>query len=111
MRWREARHPRTRGRASQSRHRGGRAPHISTGRRINKFGVPIELGRRAMRKMARMPGLQPVGVHVHIGSQRNHRDVAPLRQAAEALAALVADLREDGIALEHLDLGGGLGIS
>jgi diaminopimelate decarboxylase len=87
----------------------GAHPHISTGRRINKFGVPIELGRDLYRKMSGMSGLQPVGLHAHIGSQI--AGVAPLRQAAEALAAFAADLREDGIALEHIDLGGGLGIS
>jgi diaminopimelate decarboxylase len=87
----------------------GAHPHISTGRRINKFGVPIELGRELYRKMAGTAGLQAVGVHAHIGSQIT--GVTPLRQAAEALAAFVADLREDGIVIEHLDLGGGLGIS
>jgi diaminopimelate decarboxylase len=87
----------------------GGHPHVSTGRRINKFGVPIELGRELYRRMAGMTGLQPIGVHVHIGSQIT--GVAPLRQAAEALAEFVAGLREDGIALEHIDLGGGLGVS
>jgi diaminopimelate decarboxylase len=87
----------------------GAHPHISTGRRINKFGVPIELGRDLYRSIARMPGLQTVGVHVHIGSQIT--DVAPLRQAAAALAEFVRLLREDGIAIEHIDLGGGLGVS
>jgi diaminopimelate decarboxylase len=87
----------------------GGHPHVSTGRRINKFGVPIELGRELYRRMAGMTGLQPTGVHVHIGSQIT--GVAPLRQAAEALAEFVAGLREDGIALEHIDLGGGLGVS
>jgi diaminopimelate decarboxylase len=87
----------------------GSHPHISTGRRINKFGVPIELGRELYRTIAGMPGLQPVGVHVHIGSQIT--DVAPLRQAAEALAELVGQVQADGIAIEHIDLGGGLGIS
>ena len=87
----------------------GGHPHISTGRRVNKFGVPIELGRDLYRRMSRMTGLQPVGVHVHIGSQIT--DLAPLREAAEALVAFVDDLGADGIALEHVDLGGGLGIS
>ncbi len=87
----------------------GAHPHISTGRRINKFGVPIELGRELYRKMAGMPGLQVVGVHVHIGSQIT--ELAPLTQAAEALVHFVHQLGEDGIGLEHLDLGGGLGIS
>ncbi len=86
----------------------GTHPHISTGRRINKFGVPIELAREHYRRMAGMPGLVPVGVHVHIGSQIT--DVAPLRQTAEAIVEVVRQLAEDGIALEHLDLGGGLGV-
>ncbi len=87
----------------------GAHPHISTGRRINKFGVPIDVGRGLYRRMAGMGGLQPVGVHVHIGSQIT--DLAPLTEAAEALADFVDDLSADGIPLEHLDLGGGLGIS
>ncbi len=87
----------------------GTHPYISTGRRINKFGVPIELGRDLYRKMVNMPGLRPVGVHVHIGSQITNLD--RLRQAAEAIAAVVRQLAEDGIALEHIDLGGGLGVS
>jgi diaminopimelate decarboxylase len=87
----------------------GTHPHISTGRRIDKFGVPIELARDLYRRMSRMTGLQPVGVHAHIGSQIT--DVEPLGRSAQALAALVEDLKEDGIALEHVDLGGGLGIS
>jgi diaminopimelate decarboxylase len=87
----------------------GAHPHISTGRRINKFGVPIELGRELYRTIAGMAGLQPVGVHVHIGSQIT--DVAPLRRSAEALAELVGQVRADGIPIEHIDIGGGLGVS
>jgi diaminopimelate decarboxylase len=84
-------------------------PHISTGRRVNKFGVPIDEARALYRDIARRKGLQPTGVHVHIGSQIT--TLEPLRRAAAALVGLVADLREDGIQLEHVDLGGGLGIS
>ena len=87
----------------------GGHPHISTGRRINKFGVPIELARDLYRRMAGMTGLQPVGVHVHIGSQIT--DMAPLAKAAAALAQLVDELSDDGIGLEHIDVGGGVGIS
>ncbi len=87
----------------------GAHPHMSTGRRINKFGVPIELAREHYRRMVGMPGLEPVGVHVHIGSQIT--DLAPLRQTAEAVVEVVRQLAEDGIALEHIDLGGGLGVS
>ena len=81
------RHARPRGGPPQSRHRGGRHPHISTGWRIDKFGMPIELGRALYRKMAGTRGLEPVGVHAHIGSQI--AGVTPLRQAAGALAAFV----------------------
>ena len=45
----------------------GAHPHISTGRRINKFGVPIDLAREHYRRLAGMAGLQPIGVHAHIG--------------------------------------------
>ena len=86
----------------------GSHPHISTGRRINKFGVPIDLAPQLYRDMARKPGLDPVGVHVHVGSQIT--DLEPLRRAAEAAVALAATLRGEGIAIEHVDLGGGLGI-
>jgi diaminopimelate decarboxylase len=83
--------------------------HISTGRRVDKFGVPIELAREQYRRMAGLKGLQPVGVHVHIGSQIT--DLAPVRRAAEAVVEVVGQLAEDGLALEHVDLGGGLGVS
>jgi diaminopimelate decarboxylase len=84
-------------------------PHISTGLRTNKFGVPIESARALYREAASTPGLRPVGVHVHVGSQIT--SLAPLTSAAQRIAVLVDDLRADGLALEHVDLGGGLGIS
>jgi len=84
-------------------------PHISTGLKSNKFGVPIDEAPALFREMARRKGLQPVGAHVHIGSQIT--TLAPLRRAAEAVVALAHILRADGIALQHLDMGGGLGIS
>jgi diaminopimelate decarboxylase len=83
-------------------------PHISTGRRTNKFGVPIELARDLYRDIARMPGLEPVGVHIHVGSQIT--DLDPLRRAARAVVDLATALRADGIGIDHVDLGGGLGI-
>ncbi len=82
--------------------------HISTGRRHDKFGVPIELAPALYRDMARKPALVLVGVHVHVGSQIT--DLAPLRRAAESVVGLARALRAEGIALEHVDLGGGLGI-
>ena len=84
-------------------------PHISTGLRDNKFGVPIALARALMSDMAMRRGLVPVGIHVHIGSQITSLD--PLTRAAEAVTALAGALVADGVPLEQLDFGGGLGIS
>jgi len=84
-------------------------PHISTGLRDNKFGVPIALAGSLVADMARRRGLVPVGLHVHIGSQITTLD--PLTRAAEAVSALGRALLADGVPLEQLDFGGGLGIS
>ena len=84
-------------------------PHISTGLKSNKFGVPIDEAPALFREMAGRRGLMPVGVHVHIGSQITTLD--PLARAAEAIVRLAGALRAEGIALEHLDVGGGLGIA
>ena len=84
-------------------------PHISTGLRDNKFGVPIAMARALVGDMARRRGLVPVGIHVHIGSQITSLD--PLARAAEAATALARELVGDGVPLEQLDFGGGLGIS
>jgi diaminopimelate decarboxylase len=84
-------------------------PHISTGLRDSKFGVPIDLAPAIFDEMARRAHLKPVGVHVHIGSQITK--LAPLVRAAEAAIELGKSLRVRGMAIEHLDFGGGLGIS
>jgi diaminopimelate decarboxylase len=84
-------------------------PHISTGLKSNKFGIGLGDVREIARKTAGRAGLQLVGLHSHVGSQIT--DLSPLRRAAEALVRLSRELRDDGIAIEHLDLGGGLGIS
>jgi len=84
-------------------------PHISTGLKSNKFGVPIDEAPALFREMASRRGLLPVGAHVHIGSQITTLD--PLSKAAEAVVSLARDLRIEGIELQHLDMGGGLGIS
>ena len=84
-------------------------PNISTGLRINKFGVALEEARGIYRARREVKGLRFVGVHVHIGSQITTAE--PLQRAADALAGIAVELRDDGFALEHVDLGGGLGIA
>ena len=87
----------------------GSHPFISTGLRESKFGVPIGQARALFREMAGRAHVEPVGVHIHIGSQI--LSLGPLAHAAQAVARLACDLREDGIWIEHVDLGGGLGIA
>lgn len=84
-------------------------PKISTGLKTNKFGVAIEDARAIYRARLSLDGLRFVGVHIHIGSQIV--TTGPLQRAAKALVSLALELRDDGVALEHLDLGGGVGIS
>ena len=84
-------------------------PHISTGLKTNKFGVSIAEARDLCRRMRDRPGIEIVGLHTHVGSQI--MDLEPLRRAATAIVALARDLAADGLSIEHLDLGGGLGIS
>jgi diaminopimelate decarboxylase len=81
---------------------------ISTGRADNKFGIDIGHAREVFAQARDMPGIRPVSVAVHIGSQLT--DLAPLRAAYKAVAELVTALRSDGHEIDSLDLGGGLGI-
>ena len=81
---------------------------IATGKSENKFGVPYEDARGLYAEAAKLPGIKITGIHMHIGSQIT--DLAPFRGAFRLLGDLARDLRADGIALEHLDIGGGLGI-
>jgi diaminopimelate decarboxylase len=83
-------------------------PHISTGLKNNKFGVAIADAREMCLRMRGRRGVQIVGLHSHVGSQITQLD--PLRRAAEALVALAGELRAAGVSVEHLDIGGGLGI-
>jgi diaminopimelate decarboxylase len=83
--------------------------NISTGLKSNKFGVPLPDARAIYAERRRLTSLRFVGVHLHIGSQITSAE--PLRHAANALVTLAMDLTEDGFALEHVDLGGGLGIA
>src|SRR5688572_31948054 len=84
-------------------------PNISTGLRSNKFGVALQDARAIYRERRGVDALRFVGVHVHIGSQITTAE--PLRRAAAVLTSLALELRDDGFALEHMDLGGGLGIA
>ncbi len=84
-------------------------PNISTGLRSNKFGVALQDARAIYRERRGVDALRFVGVHVHIGSQITTAE--PLQRAAAALTSLALELREDGVPLEHVDLGGGLGIA
>lgn len=84
-------------------------PHISTGRNANKFGIPMDAVRDICRRFGRRNGLEIVGLHTHVGSQIT--DLDPLRRAAAAVVALAKELQDDGITIDHLDLGGGLGVS
>ena len=84
-------------------------PHISTGLKANKFGVPLEAAAAIFRDIQRRDSLEAVGVHTHIGSQITTLD--PLLRAARDAVALADALRRDGIPLRHVDFGGGVGIS
>ena len=81
---------------------------ISTGKAENKFGVPFEDARELYARAAKLPGIKISGIHMHIGSQIT--DLAPFRDAFALLRNLARDLIADGIQLEHLDIGGGLGV-
>lgn len=81
---------------------------IATGKSENKFGIPISRAREVYAEAARLPGLEVVGIDVHIGSQLT--DLAPFRAAYGKVAELTQVLRADGHDIRRLDLGGGLGI-
>jgi diaminopimelate decarboxylase len=84
-------------------------PHISTGLKINKFGMPVDEAERLFGELPGRPALKLVAVHIHVGSQITSID--PVRQAASRLAGLARQAQAAGLALEYLDAGGGLGIS
>ncbi len=84
-------------------------PYISTGLRGNKFGIAHGEALAAFRRAAQSPGIEVVGIDCHIGSQIT--DSAPYVAALDRLLDLVEALEAEGIAIAHLDLGGGLGIS
>ena len=83
-------------------------PYIATGLKDNKFGVELDSALRLYRKTTALPGITPIGIDCHIGSQI--LDIAPFTEATGHLIQLVETLQSEGITLQHIDLGGGLGI-
>jgi diaminopimelate decarboxylase len=83
-------------------------PYISTGLRENKFGIPIEQAPELYRQIGRLPHLTVSGIDCHIGSQLTQ--LSPFLDALERVLALVDQLAAEGIEIDHLDLGGGLGV-
>ncbi|UTA48408.1 diaminopimelate decarboxylase [Simiduia sp. 21SJ11W-1] len=87
----------------------GTHPYISTGLKENKFGIPMEEARGLYALAGELHNLKVVGVDCHIGSQLT--DLGPFNDALERVLALVDALQTDGIKLQHIDMGGGLGIA
>jgi diaminopimelate decarboxylase len=84
-------------------------PHISTGLKTNKFGIAIGDVMALCAHARGLAGVEVIGLHAHIGSQIT--DLDPLTRAARALVTLARELAAEGTQIEHLDLGGGLGVS
>ncbi len=83
-------------------------PYISTGLKKNKFGLPMEAARAEYRKAMGMPHIVIRGIDCHIGSQLTK--TMPFHDAIARVAGLARELKEEGVPLTHLDIGGGLGI-
>jgi diaminopimelate decarboxylase len=83
-------------------------PYIATGLKTNKFGIAYAEAERLYARAAALPHLDIVGVDCHIGSQLT--ETAPFAEALDKVLDLIERLRKQGIALRHLDLGGGLGV-
>ncbi len=81
---------------------------IATGKAENKFGIPISRARDVYAHAAKLPGVRVTGVDMHIGSQIT--DLSPFENAFALLSEFVATLRADGHMIDHIDVGGGLGI-
>jgi len=81
---------------------------IATGKAENKFGIPISRARAVYARAAKLPGIHVSGVDMHIGSQIT--ELSPFDNAFALLSDFVRELRTDGHAISHVDLGGGLGI-
>ena len=81
---------------------------ISTGRKENKFGIELDEAVAAYQLAGELPGIEPVGLAVHIGSQLT--DLDPYRCAFERVAEIVLELRAVGLSVTRMDLGGGIGV-
>lgn len=84
-------------------------PYISTGLKENKFGVSVDEARAVYKLAATLPYVKITGMDCHIGSQLT--ELQPFLDATDRLIRLIEQLKEDGITLKHLDLGGGLGVT
>ena len=84
-------------------------PYISTGLKENKFGVSVNEAREVYKLAATLPHVKITGMDCHIGSQLT--ELQPFLDATDRLIRLMEQLKEDGITLKHLDLGGGLGVT
>lgn len=83
-------------------------PYLTTGRKVNKFGIPLEEAYECCLWTAAQPNLRLVGVHAHVGSMI--KKTLPFRKNAEALAGFVNQLRAQGLHVAHIDIGGGIGV-
>ena len=83
-------------------------PYIATGLKENKFGIPFDDALQLYRDAARMPNVRVAGIGCHIGSQLT--STAPFITAVQKLLGMVDRLAAEGIGIEHIDMGGGLGI-
>ena len=84
-------------------------PYIATGLKDSKFGIGIESALSLYQRAADLPGIKPIGLDCHIGSQI--LAIEPFAEALEHLIGLVAQLQDRGIPLQHIDVGGGLGVN
>ena len=84
-------------------------PYISTGLKENKFGISADEARAAYQFAATLPNVKITGIDCHIGSQLT--ELQPFLDATDRLVLLMEQLKQDGIKLQHLDLGGGLGVT
>ncbi len=82
--------------------------YIATGLKENKFGIPAEMVMETYLQAAELPHIRIMGVDCHIGSQLT--DLAPFQEALQTCLMLVDDLKQQGIPIDHIDLGGGLGV-